>query len=314
MEYEREQQMEYDTRPVRKCFSRLGLAYVVYVVVSALSQLAVVFLIEEPQGRLEWNLWMMTVTLSMYPLAFLLFYLILRNMPKATQTWKEPMTAGRYLGIFVVCMGVTYIGNFIGQILMWFAGLVLGEPIYNDLNFLLDSMDPWLILLVVVIAAPIMEELIFRKMLLDRIAGYGQITSLLMSGLIFGLAHGNFYQFFYAFALGTIFAHVYLRTGKVIYTIGLHMLINFCGSFLTLYLVDIITGSEVMGILVALTELMVIFALMGLAIFLLIYYRNEILLYSGPPKTSKKKWFFAVIVNVGMILYLLLTASLFFFA
>ena len=191
-----EQPMEYDTRPMRRCFSRLGLAYVVYVVVSTLSQLAAVLLIEEPQGRLEWNLWMMTVTLSMYPLAFLLFYLILRNMPKARQTWKEPMTVGRYLGTFVVCMGITYIGNFIGQILMWFVGKVLGTPIYNDLDLLLDSMDPWLILIVVVIAAPIIEELIFRKMLLDRIAGYGQITSLFMSGLIFGLAHGNFYQFF----------------------------------------------------------------------------------------------------------------------
>ena len=91
------------------------------------------------------------------------------------------------------------------------------------------------------------------------------------------------------------------------------MLINFCGSFVTLYLVDIITRSEAIGILVAITELMVIFVLMGLAVFLLIYYRKEILLYSGPPKTSKKKWFLAVFINAGMILYLLLTTSIFLF-
>lgn len=318
MEYEKDNQyregtaMPYDTRPMRKCFSRIGLAYVVYVVVSSASQILVMWLLKEPESIREWNIWMMLVMLSMYPVAMLLFYLMLRKLPKARQTWREPMTVGRYLCLFVICMGITYLGNLIGQILTALIGLLTGESVWNDMEELLSSMEPWLILFEVVLVAPVMEELIFRKMLLDRIAGYGQITSMVVSGLIFGLAHGNLNQFFYAFALGMIFAHVYLRTGNVIYTIGLHMLINFCGSFLTMYLADIIMNYDVAGVLIAVTQLMVMFAFMAIAVFLLVYYRKEILLSGGPSKTSKGKWFLAVFGNVGMVLFLMVGAGLFF--
>jgi membrane protease YdiL (CAAX protease family) len=43
--------------------------------------------------------------------------------------------------------------------------------------------------------------------------------------------HGNLSQFFYAFGLGLLLGYVYARTGKLRYSIGLHMIINFMGSF-----------------------------------------------------------------------------------
>lgn len=82
------------------------------------------------------------------------------------------------------------------------------------------------------------EELIFRKALVDRAIVYGDKATVLLSGLMFGLFHGNFHQFFYAFGLGCVLAYVYIRTGKLRYSIALHMSVNFLGGFLSSWLLQ----------------------------------------------------------------------------
>ena len=51
-----------------------------------------------------------------------------------------------------------------------------------------------------------------------------------MSGIMFGLLHGNFQQFFFAALVGMLFAYVYIRTGRIRYSIYLHMAINLSSS------------------------------------------------------------------------------------
>ena len=76
------------------------------------------------------------------------------------------------------------------------------------------------------------EELLFRKLLTERIVKYGELPAVLASGLFFGLFHGNLNQFSYAFLIGLFLGFIYVKTGKLRYTIGLHMAINFIGSSL----------------------------------------------------------------------------------
>ena len=90
-----------------------------------------------------------------------------------------------------------------------------------------------------VILAPLVEELVFRKLLCDRMRRYGDKIAVLVSGIAFGLYHGNLYQFFYAAAIGIFFAFLYCRTGRVSYTILLHMLVNFVGSVIPLTVMEL---------------------------------------------------------------------------
>jgi membrane protease YdiL (CAAX protease family) len=83
---------------------------------------------------------------------------------------------------------------------------------------------------IVSILAPIFEEFFFRKMLIDKTIRYGAKVSIILSALLFGLFHGNLNQFFYAFLMGGFFAYVYIKTGKIIYPIVLHAIVNFMGS------------------------------------------------------------------------------------
>ncbi|HUJ74281.1 MAG TPA: type II CAAX endopeptidase family protein, partial [bacterium] len=83
------------------------------------------------------------------------------------------------------------------------------------------------------LAAPIVEEVIFRGVLLRGFAAhYGKARGLLYSSLLFGLAHANPWQFVPALALGFFLGALYLRTGTIVPTIVSHAVYN--GSLMVL--------------------------------------------------------------------------------
>ena len=94
--------------------------------------------------------------------------------------------------------------------------------------------------LFVVILAPVLEELVFRKQLLDRTRRYGERASAMLSAVTFGLLHMNLFQFFYAAAVGMLLAYVYTRTGKYSLCVAMHAAFNFMGSIVTSLLVGLL--------------------------------------------------------------------------
>ena len=116
---------------------------------------------------------------------------------------------------------------------LWGAGVLIGNfPAFlvpvEAMDFGWNAFPTWVLAVVV---APVFEELIFRKLVLDRIGGFGEAPAVLCSALIFGLAHQNAGQFFLAFLLGILFARIYLRTGRIVYTMVLHFMINLTATF-----------------------------------------------------------------------------------
>ncbi len=300
---------DYEKRVVketRTCFSRVGLIYTIFIIVANGSQwLAAVFLAESGlMTRISWNQYMLMSLFSMYPVAVPLTWLLMKTVPAKGRPVRESWRLGKLAGFFVFCMGALYVGNFVGRVLMLFAGLIKGEPILNDMEGLITSMEPWMILVSAVIAAPVMEELVFRKFLLDRIAGYGHWTAMMVSGVLFGIVHGNFYQFFYAFFLGVVFAYVYLHTGKIRYTIGFHMLINFMGSILPLELLKIVQKNALIGGILSTGNLMLMIGFIICGVILLAYYWRDLSFPPAMDGISTKKRIGSVWLNVGMIAFL----------
>lgn len=76
------------------------------------------------------------------------------------------------------------------------------------------------------ILGPLMEELIFRKTIIDNFSKYGMGAAILVSSVTFGLFHGNVSQCFMAMALGAVFAYVYSLTGKIWYSVAMHIIVN----------------------------------------------------------------------------------------
>ena len=88
-------------------------------------------------------------------------------------------------------------------------------------------------LLVAAVVAPLVEEIIFRGIILRGFAAhYGPTRALLYSSLLFGIVHLNPWQFLPAVALGLFLGTLYLRTGTVAATWAAHAFYN--GSILVL--------------------------------------------------------------------------------
>ena len=176
----------------------------------------------------DWYLTVMS-TAPMYAVAMPIS-LFLFGIGKADPPKQRKLSLPVWLGLLTICFALTYAGNFIGIIVNTIIGAVTGKIPTNDIQELTMNTPLWANLLFCGILAPIMEEIFYRKLVIDRLRRYGDIAAILISGLLFGLIHGNFSQFFYASFVGLLFGYVYLHTGKLRYTIGLHMAINLVGG------------------------------------------------------------------------------------
>ncbi|MBE6152235.1 MAG: CPBP family intramembrane metalloprotease [Firmicutes bacterium] len=77
------------------------------------------------------------------------------------------------------------------------------------------------------IIGPIMEELIFRNIVYEKLKGmYKPLTAIILTGLIFGLFHGNLIQFIYAFLFNFILIFVYEKSRSIYTPIIVHVSAN----------------------------------------------------------------------------------------
>lgn len=90
----------------------------------------------------------------------------------------------------------------------------------------------------VCILAPILEEIIFRGIILKGMLNFkvNPIVAIFANGFIFGIAHMNPWQFIGAGFLGAIFGFIYYRTKSLFLPMLLHFLNNaFSFSFMLIY-------------------------------------------------------------------------------
>lgn len=268
--------------------------------------------------------------IPMYLVAFPVAVALLQLIPKCGSAQREQWGIGRFMACLVISLGIGLAGNLLGQLVEWFKPSGTGG---SDLDSLLSNTGLWVNVLFTVLLAPVVEELFYRKLLMDRLLGYGEGAAVLMSGLMFGLAHGNFSQFFYAFGIGMVWAYVYAKTGKVGYTIAFHMIFNLLGGVITVELLKGVDGmlegpwllrqieqalsldfstliSIVSGILIIGYFILMASCLIG-GITIIILYRRQIRFAPGQWPIRKGQRFKTVVLNVGMILYFLICGGMF---
>lgn len=163
--------------------------------------------------------------------------LVLRKIP-ACKIEKRKMKAGQLLLLIMMMYGLTQIGTLMGLPvhLALSAFSVDDGSGLGDFGGMLYGSGVIVRIITVGILPAIFEELLFRKFLIDRTIRYGEFISCAMSGIMFGLWHGNFQQFFFAFFVGVLFSFVYIRTGNIIYTMIMHASMNLVTTTVTMQL------------------------------------------------------------------------------
>ena len=216
----------------------IGIRYGIFSMAVTLFQIAPMVLLRTYAPGVIYalgaSLSFLLIILSVDVVGFPLAYGISKNLTRERLP-QQKLGFGKFLLFVLMGAGLVSIGALIGTLVH--SGLTFfSEDANYGIADLMLSSGMFMRILTVGILAPIFEELIFRKLLIDRLIKYGEFVSILTSGLMFGLFHGNFQQFFFAAFLGCLWAFVYARTGRIRYTIIMHMIINTSTSAITVYL------------------------------------------------------------------------------
>ncbi len=147
-------------------------------------------------------------------------------------------------------------------------GPFLGEiyKMYND-EFAKLLSSPILLILMTVILAPILEEILFRGIIMKGMINNNvkPVTAIIVSALIFGAVHFNPWQFAGAFLLGLVLGLVYYKTKSLLMSILLHAFNNLLSALMMMY-----SDSETFSELFKLNKEIVL--VLGIVIFAIPFY------------------------------------------
>ena len=299
----------------RKFFSKIGLNYTFFGVFAIIMQIIIINIIgfANPIILNDINLTSIIASVCNYILPLPIF-LYLKKKKKKQEINSNKLTIKKFIVYISISLTLMWIGNLIGLTITEILGNLIQSEIANPIVETIDSSSIYSNLLLMVIMAPIFEEIIFRKLLIDRTIKYGKGVSILLSALIFGLFHGNLNQFFYAFLIGGFFAYVYIKTGKIIYTILLHLTVNFFGSIISVIVGNSLNNMNTManlpiadaGILIIYFLIYVLIVIVGV-IGLLKNYKKISLLKDN----LIKKPYTTSLINIGMICFYIYVIYLF---
>ena len=314
----------------KKKISRVALSFFVMLIVTAVVTYVLQALVAYLAPHLaaeDWYVWVLSM-LPMYAVGLPVCLAIISGVP-VFPAEKHSMTFGQFVQAIIMCFGIMYPLSMVGTLLSLLFGKLTGGGV-NPIEAAVSSSSPLMTLIFAVILGPILEEILFRGLIVGRLRRYGDKAAIIFSAAVFALYHGNFFQLFYAFGLGLFFAFIYARTGKLRYTIGLHMIVNFIGSVVSSFVmekVDVeglqesavsafrgaLEGGDLSGLSglggsigPALLAALYSQALLGLTIagiILLIVKRRRFVCRPGPVTIPKGRTFNALFINAGFILF-----------
>ena len=179
-------------------------------------------------------------TAALYIVMLFVLWVFVRSVPAAPKKPKQKLSLKMFFALMMICFGFGYLlalgGGFIDDLFKSLIRILFDRvylfpepgsyvaPDKTTVEFISSSI-------ITVIYAPVFEELIFRKVLLDKLRPFGDVTAILFTGFAFGLTHMNFGQFFFATAVGFVFGYVMIKTNRLIYPILMHFAYNSFSAF-----------------------------------------------------------------------------------
>ena len=217
----------------KKAFSRFALCVIIPFLAATIINLilsAIVFYMAQA-GSLSESLQSSTtfsLMISVVPLLVVFFpavYLLTKKMP-SQEPEKKPFKASQVFMFFLITIAAMVIGSFISTFVL---SLLTAGQGQNSIASVISAQEI-IPTIYIVLIAPILEELIFRKLLLDKLSTYGEKWAIIFGAMCFALYHINFYQLIYTFCMGLILGYVYRKSGNLINTVIIHICTNSLGS------------------------------------------------------------------------------------
>ncbi len=300
----------------KQIYTRIGIGMILYIALPFLIQLVLYPSLFQLYPELRSNsyiVWILTIA-PMYLAGVPVFYLLIKGIRKQ-HLYRHRLTVFQLMKFITVSFTFLYIGSLIGTGLTKLLSFFTQQESSGGVANMISQSDFPAMLIFVVILPPIMEELVFRKWLLDRLVVMGDKMAIFISALLFGLVHGNLKQFFFAFFIGCIFGYIYIRTGRLRYSILIHLIINFFGSVIAQSVLR--NMGEIAGNMSKLVLLLlysgVLLALFILGLITFILERKKVVLKKGELSESGGKMLASFFSHPVIIMMLIAMVILFIY-
>ncbi len=314
-----------ELKTARKHFSKLGGGFLLGSIVIFAVQMLAMWIAGAlaPDLMSDMNIYLLVSMLPMYLIGIPVLAMLVWKLPSQAPE-RRTMKPGQFAVSVIMAFSLMYMANIIGTILTTVIGFFKDDAVQNNIANLVTEISPWMSFLIMVVCAPVVEEFVFRKLIVDRAVRYGQGVAVILSGLMFGLFHGNLNQFVYTTALGMFLAFLYVKTGKLKITIAIHMLINFMGSVVSALVLKLVNlealsgldsdgmpavmeylSENLLGYLIYMLYAFCILGIMiaGLVLFIVFAVKKRFALEKGAVSIPRGRRFWTVILNLGMGLY-----------
>lgn len=144
--------------------------------------------------------------------------------------------------------GLAQYGNFLMAILQSF---ISSSAYQESMTRITEGKSLFMMIFWMGIVAPAAEEMIFRWLIYLRLRDWLKMpVAAVISGLIFGIYHGNIVQGIYASILGTAFAWILEMSGNIYSSMLLHMGANIWSLIVTEYALELFSMKYGIQILV----------------------------------------------------------------
>lgn len=323
MEYQQEIQqdrrleVEAEKRSLKSTGNCIGIGILLYLFLTAIIMLLVQF-IYNINGLYDSNRYMkeflyldpisfylMTSIVTVISM-FLSFFIVLKlSKLKLSDVISFQKLESRFMWSWVMIgLGGTICANFIAFLLQSNLESIGINPDLPSSPYANGVVAILMNTVSIAVVPAIMEEYVFRGVILGMLRRFGDGFAIVVSAALFGIVHGNIIQSSFAFVVGIILAYIVVRTNSLLPGIIIHFINNFRSLLVTV--VGYNVGDSAQILFEELSS--ILFVALGVigVIYLLKKDKNMFLVPESYSMLSVLKRFNYVTVNLGMLVSLVI--------
>lgn len=234
-------------------------------------------------------------------MALLAGFLILGYSDRENNTGYKRFTLLTYLWLILLLRGLQFVATLIDMPLIhWLYSQGYGMESAKEIATGSDIEGLWDIVYAI-IGAPIIEECFFRGILFNRLRKNGTIFAITITAFLFGLMHGNIFQFFVGLIIGIFFAWI-----RATYGLRYSILIHASNNLLALIFNGFVGNEFYMNVILT---VMFYAGIIAVLLSLLLNFKKILSAFRCEPYLMKMYilWFTTIPVIIVTGMYIILT-------
>ena len=228
--------MNYNTtEPLRKTSSGLGfMLFAASLTMYAMSLVAGIFLYKKMDTT---SLLLLDVLISIVGLFIVgLFYCWFSKTDPGSVIRIKWIKLNLAVPLILAGLTVAFTADYLTDLLQS-SFAVFG--VENNIDLSVESrtlLENIINIVAVSVIPPLVEEFLFRGIVLGKLRFFGDAFALFLSSALFALMHGNIIQIPFAFIVGLVLAFLTIRTGSLVPSMVVHFIVNFRSVLISILL------------------------------------------------------------------------------